>query len=157
MASRRAPGGRLSKRSFAVEPPRRRPLAAFALGAAIAAVGLAILAADGAAARGPFLGAYSGHYAARGAAFTLLPLDPAAGAPRRRHRHDRIAWAKKHEKLANISPREAVCVRLCDGYFFPLPPPPQIRRRRRPRATACARTRRRRSITAATPSGSRIQ
>ena len=121
MASRRAPGWRLSKRSFAFEaPPRRRAFAALALGAGIAAAGLAVLAAGGASARGSFLGAFSGHYAPQRAAFTLLPLDPAAGAPRR-HRHGRIAWAKKHEKLAKLSQPQAVCVRLCDGYFFPLP------------------------------------
>ncbi len=121
MASRRAPGGRLSKRSFACEaPPRRRALAAFTLGAAIAAAGLAVLAAGGASARGALLDAFSGYYAPHRAAFTLLPLDPAAGAPRR-HRHGRIAWAKKHEKLATLSQPQAVCVRLCDGYFFPAP------------------------------------
>ena len=120
MASRRAPGGRLSKHTVAVEAPRRRRvLAAFALGAAITVAALAVLAAEGASARGPFLGAYSGAY--QRAAFTLLPLDPNAAAPRRRHRHERIAWAKRHEKVERLPHREAVCVRLCDGYFFPLP------------------------------------
>jgi hypothetical protein len=104
-----------------VEAPRRRVLAAFALGAAITAAALAVLAADGASARGPFLGAYSGQYAWRRTAFVQVPLDPNASAPRRRHRHSRTARAKEREQLAKFSGREAVCVRLCDGYFFPLP------------------------------------
>jgi hypothetical protein len=121
MASRRAPGRRLSKTSFAKQAPRRRVLAAFGLGAAIAAAGLAALGAGGALARGPFLAAYSGQYAAQPAAFTQFPLDSQAGELRRKHRHSRVEWAKKHEMVARVSPRDAVCVRLCDGYFFPLP------------------------------------
>jgi hypothetical protein len=121
MASRRAPGGRLSKHIFAIEAPRRRVLAAFALGAAITVAGLAALAAGGASARGLFLGAYGGREAAQPAAFTLLPLDPQASEGRRKHRHSHVAYAKQHEKLARFSQHEAVCVRLCDGYFFPLP------------------------------------
>ena len=123
MASRRAPGRRLSQRSlvavaFAAEAPgRRRVLAAFALGASIAAAGFAVLAANGAAARGPVTG--PGYYAARRTTFTLLPLNPNAGAPRRRN--DRIVLAKKSPTVATLPVRDAVCVRLCDGYFFPLP------------------------------------
>lgn len=120
MASRRAPGGFSSL--LPAGPTRRRPVfAAFALGAALAAAGLAALAANGASARGPFLGARSTFYASQGATFTLLPLDPNASEPRRRHRRERIVRARKREKVAGLPHREAVCVRLCDGYFFPLP------------------------------------
>ena len=118
MASRLAPRGRLSVRTEAT-PRKRRTLAAFALGAAIATVGLAVLAANGAAARGPFAGA--GYYAPQRTAFTLMPLGPDVGAPHRKHRHSRIAWKKPHESVAAQAPRDAVCVRLCDGFFFPLP------------------------------------
>jgi hypothetical protein len=117
MASRRAPGGRLSQHIFAAAPPPRRVLAAFALGASIATAGLALLAANEAAARGPF----TAYDAAPMTRFTLLPLDPNAGPRRHRHHRQRIVLAKKGQRTAIPLVHDAVCVRLCDGYFFPLP------------------------------------
>ena len=121
MASRRALGGRLSVRSFAVAaPPRRRVLAAFGLGASIAAAGLFAVLANGAAARGAF-STYASYYKTQRTALTLLPIAANAGKTRHKHRRTHLARAKKHEKVAALRHSDAVCVRLCDGYFFPLP------------------------------------
>ena len=121
MASRRAPGERSSPSSLRARAPRRTTGAAFAIGAAIAMAGLAVLAANGAAASGPFGGAYTSYNAAQRTTFTLLPLDPNAGTPHRNPRRDRIVLIKKLETVANSVIHDAVCVRMCDGYFFPLP------------------------------------
>jgi hypothetical protein len=99
-------------------PFARRALAAFTLGAAISAGGWGVVAAGGAAARGPFLLAFALQAPAGRARFTLLPLGPDPRPASRKHRSAHIL-----EVSAKTSPatRGAVCVRLCDGYFFPLP------------------------------------
>jgi len=108
-------------RSFAVEAPRRpRVVAAFGLGAAITAAGLVALFANGAAARGPF-STYASYYRTQRTALTLLPIAANAGKTRHKPRRAHLARAKKPETVAALPHPDAVCVRLCDGYFFPLP------------------------------------
>jgi len=118
----------------------RRALAAFMLGAAMSAAGLAALAADRAAAHGPFTalnpvspfgGAQAGRLPGQ-VSYVIVKLD-ARGSARAesgdgaatKRRRDRITLIGGHLNEA-VQRRsqfrgEAVCVRLCDGFFFPLP------------------------------------
>jgi hypothetical protein len=77
--------------------PAHRGMAAFALGAAISVSG-------------------GGFAAAGGTGFTLLPLGPDP-APRKHG----SAHIVELDATTSRATRGAVCVRLCDGYFFPLP------------------------------------
>ncbi len=146
----------------------RRAVAAFALGAALSALGLAGLVASGAAAHGPFAGAgaawgganYGGGYGGYQATYSVVQLDPYASSrhyysreynyydrdeqrptrgyqhvrlrasdeydddePRRRRRAHRATTVSSHANVSthlNYGGHEPVCVRLCDGFFFPL-------------------------------------
>jgi hypothetical protein len=115
MASRPAPG--LSPCWTAAGALTRRPvLAAFAFGAAIAVAGLAV---GGAVAQGSLVAGQQIYDSSQRVTLTLMPLDPSA-ADEPRHRRDRITLVTKGEIAASPPLQSAVCVRLCDGYFFPL-------------------------------------
>jgi len=163
MASRRArawPPFKLSRFSGGTARGHRA-VAAFVLGAALSAVGLAGLVASGAAARGPYNPVwgsvsgggyqptysvvhvdpyaygrryYSGDYDyydrdqdrhARGVQRVRLRASDDEDEPRsrRRGRRNSVNSSHAHASVAahlNYGGREPVCVRLCDGYFFPL-------------------------------------
>jgi len=94
---------------------RKRALAAFATGAALFAVGWIALQSEQAGAAGDppgFLGFLSGVLNGRQIDATRLvemPIEPEAPRP------------AKHKVVATspLASRRPVCVRLCDGYFFP--------------------------------------
>jgi hypothetical protein len=131
MAQRRAPGspssrdvGKFDSRG-AARP--RRVLTAFLLGAALSAMGVGAFVASGAAARGPFTAASPTPYAAPAAtggaayrpSYSVFHLESLADVPRRPRDEpfrERITLAK----VSGFSTQQAVCVRLCDGFFFPL-------------------------------------
>jgi hypothetical protein len=89
------------------------------LGAAISAVGLTAFAANSAGAHGPFAADFQPTY-------TVLPLDARAEAavePRRQHARERItviAGQSQTSAALGYAGSGPVCVRLCDGAFFPL-------------------------------------
>src|SRR5579875_3325344 len=115
---------------------RRKPrhvAGAFALGAAISTAALA----GGAIARGPFIAASPTLFAIGGSGpvtYSFVPLAPPVVRARdNRAREERARDERDDDRprrrivaVARVSrPRtglgEPVCVRLCDGYFFPLP------------------------------------
>lgn len=121
MALRRAPAV-LSCFSGFARP--RRVAGAFLLGAAISAAGLTALAANLASAHGPFTAANP--TTPTGISLLRLPSmvygvrTASDEAPRRRHR-ERIVLVGGHSQApARVASGQPVCVRLCDGYFFPL-------------------------------------
>jgi hypothetical protein len=118
----------------------RRVLAAFVLGAVLSVGGLAAFVASGAAARGAFvnpLQAISSDEVARQfpsqPTYSFVPAESRASAhwdqedeaPRHSHHHEQIRIISGHTH-ANLTVRsyyglqQPVCVRLCDGFFFPL-------------------------------------
>jgi hypothetical protein len=149
MALRRArawPPFQLSR--FGGESARgRRAVAAFALGVALSVLGLAGLVGSGAAARGPFA---AGAWSYNRATYSIVRVDSWATAfanpydyyndgrhgrgmqrvrlresdydddgSRRRSRRS-SGRGRSVAAHPNSGGREPVCVRLCDGYFFPL-------------------------------------
>jgi hypothetical protein len=111
-------------------------LAAFLLGAAVSAGGWAAVVASGAAARGPFIPVNAVQpVAAYGetryrATYSYVPIEalastyPDGEARKPRHREQiRLISGRATASLTarvNFAAREPVCVRLCDGFFFPL-------------------------------------
>jgi hypothetical protein len=98
---------------------RRRAAAAFATGAALFAVGCVALQADSAAATGGrpgFLAFLASAFGARPLEpnppqLVEIPIDPTPAVKR----------AKRKPLAATpLASRRPVCVRLCDGFFFPL-------------------------------------
>jgi hypothetical protein len=115
------------------EPSRasRRVLSAFALGASLSlsVAGLAALAAGVAGAHGPFV-APNAQAAAPEAEHIAIVRYQASAVPRRRDVADDEDTSRRHlgstlrASLANVlsvGGHDPVCVRLCDGFFFPLP------------------------------------
>jgi hypothetical protein len=117
-------------------PKTRRVLSAFILGVALTAAGLAALASGVAGARGPFspVAAFEGSSANAGGYraehIEIVRYD--GSETRRRHEYDDEDFAHRRRHGAHAGVRAAgqavagslsqpVCVRLCDGYFFPLP------------------------------------
>jgi hypothetical protein len=117
----------------------KRALAAFLLGAALSAAGLTALIASGAAARGPFsISDLVGSGAGAGAyqpTYSVVRLEPArvhardegdsddGGWRRARRRHERITLISGHSHVSGrvtYGLHDPVCVRLCDGFYFPL-------------------------------------
>ncbi len=117
-------------------PKPRRVLSAFVLGFALSVAGLAALSAGIAGARGPFVpvAAYeaatsdSGRYQAE--RIEIVRYD--GSGTRRRHEYgdEDLVRHRHHAARAGVhvlgesaaqSLSQPVCVRLCDGYFFPLP------------------------------------
>ena len=110
---------------------RRRVLSAFILGVAISAAGLAALASGVAGARGPFVRADQQDSAVDSAparsqdsdrisivhytAHADRRRDDEEDAPRRRH------GVSLRASIKFAGGHDPVCVRLCDGFFFPLP------------------------------------
>ncbi len=112
----------------------RRALATFLLGVALSAAGVTAFVASGAAAHGPFTAAnptsFNVPVAAYQATYSLFRPESGATAEARRRVDDEDATRRKRDrgritlasiaKVSRFSTHEAVCVRLCDGYFFPL-------------------------------------
>jgi hypothetical protein len=96
---------------------RRRTLAAFILGAAISIAGLATLASYPSLAHGPFTAASPTIVIVRGSA---IDEPRAADGESRRERIAVIAGRGDSASVRSYAGRQPVCVRLCDGYFFPL-------------------------------------
>lgn len=103
---------------------RRRALAAFLLGAALSAVGVGAFLASGAAAHGPFT---SANPTAFQPSYSIIRLDGRGRAgsendTRRKGDRERITVVAGQSSVdhPHFSAHGAVCVRLCDGYFFPL-------------------------------------
>jgi hypothetical protein len=131
MAQRRAPGSPSSRdvAEFDSRARPRRALTAFLLGAALSAIGVGAFIASGAAAHGPFTAATPTAYVgpAGGASYqpryTLFRLGPGSTADAHpRTRNEPIDARITLLKPLAYSTGQAVCVRLCDGYFFPLSP-----------------------------------
>lgn len=106
--------------SFETAEPRRprRVFAAFMTGAALFVAGAVVLQSDGAGAAGGrpgFLAFLSSAFGGRAAEsppqLVEMTIDPSA--PAKPVKHKRLA-------AAPMSARRPVCVRTCDGYFFPL-------------------------------------
>lgn len=125
MADRVVPGlpnsAAFAQLSFATagSERRRRTLAAFVTGAALFAVGFVALQADSAAATG----GRPGFLAFLASAFGARPVEP--GPPQLVEVPIDPAPALKHAKrkplaASPLASRRPVCVRLCDGFFFPL-------------------------------------
>lgn len=124
MTDRRIPGlaQGLRPARFAFETTgerrRRRAFAAFATGAALFAAGWVGFQSDLAGAAGGGrnpLSFLSGVFGASEARIVEIPLDPDASAkPAKRRRAAGTSFAS----------RRPVCVRLCDGFFFPVSAPP---------------------------------
>jgi hypothetical protein len=99
---------------------RRRTLAAFAIGATLAASGLLFVqpGGQGAAARGPLVNSAVEFYTNGGGGAPAATESPRSAAldngPARRR--------KKTDAIAGLASGRSVCVRLCDGYFFPVAP-----------------------------------
>lgn len=139
MAKRRAPGSPSNRDRQDFEsrqtPRPQRTLTAFLLGAALSAAGVAALVASGAAAHGPFTAANPTTFnapamAANQATYSIFRPDSGAtdevhhradeaDGHRRKHDRGRITLATLG-KVSGFSTHEPVCVRLCDGFFFPL-------------------------------------
>ena len=105
-------------RSFFSHRRRRRVFAAFLLGAPLAAAAWLIVqpGGRGAAAHGPSAGAVSTFFSNPGG-FAPSAIDAGAAldaSPERKH--------KKMDASASLASRRSVCVRLCDGFFFPVAP-----------------------------------
>jgi hypothetical protein len=126
----RALGSQASSTPAPIENRRpRRVAAAFLLGAAISAAGLAALAANRAGAHGPFTAANPTSfalgqpaYAAARPSYGLSRFEAeavTADAPRRRRLRGRVIAAAGGAHLSRVG-HSPVCVRLCDGAFFPL-------------------------------------
>lgn len=97
---------------------RRSVLAAFLLGAPLAAAAWLIVqpGGRGAAAHGPSAGAVSTFFSNPGG-FARSALDVGAALD--------ASSERKHKKMdasASLASRRSVCVRLCDGFFFPVAP-----------------------------------
>jgi Protein of unknown function (DUF2865) len=102
---------------------RRRAPIAFVFGAVIAAAGLVALSPGFAGAHGPFTAANPTTFAA--APPTLAAYFPVAearakAAPPRTKRQRITVIAGASREVGGYSGRGPVCVRLCDGAFFPL-------------------------------------
>jgi Protein of unknown function (DUF2865) len=112
----------ISERSHQI-PSRRQPrrtLAAFMMGAAIAAAGWAIVqpGGRGAAARGPAVNSAVEFMTNPGGSTPAAFDSPSSAALD-------ISPAHKHRKMdanAILMSGRSVCVRLCDGFFFPIAP-----------------------------------
>ena len=102
---------------------RRRAPIAFAFGAVIAAAGLAVLSPGFAGAHGPFTAANPTTFAAApptlAAYFPVAKARAKAASPRIKRQHITVIAGASHE-VGAYSGRGPVCVRLCDGAFFPL-------------------------------------
>jgi hypothetical protein len=99
---------------------RRRTLAAFITGAALATAGWSLVHADGkgAVARGPGGNSALSFYTESNGP-TRSAFDPGASAASEaasEHKH------KKTDAIAGLTSSRSVCVRLCDGFFFPVAP-----------------------------------
>ena len=102
---------------------RRRALAAFLTGGALFVTSAVAMISQGASARGPGLAFYSNLSAALSdyrpsVAHFDAPGDSAPAPHKRKHYSASVASASRH-----FSSRLPVCVRLCDGFFFPASEP----------------------------------
>lgn len=107
------------------ERRRRLAVAAFLLGAAISATGLTALAANRAGAGGPFVAANPAVSGSFAPTYVVVPIDAsgaAADPPRRQQVRERITVIGGGGEMSAVSyvGSAPVCVRLCDGAFFPL-------------------------------------
>ncbi|MDE3174501.1 MAG: DUF2865 domain-containing protein [Pseudomonadota bacterium] len=106
----------------------RRALAAFLLGAALSAAGVAAFVASGAAARGPFLAgnptSFNAPAKAPQATYSVFRPDSRVllgdGEGGDRRVRARITVLDDQSDFSRVSTQGPVCVRLCDGFFFPL-------------------------------------
>jgi hypothetical protein len=127
MALRQSPG-KFARVFGGQEVRSRRVAAAFALGAALSAAGLAAFEANLASARGPFTAANPTSYAAPdriyGATYSVAPAGQRIteeDAPRKRHRaRITLIGGALSQGGGQYVGSQPVCVRLCDGFFFPL-------------------------------------
>jgi hypothetical protein len=107
---------------------RQRVFAAFLLGSAISVAGLAGIAANPSAARGPFIPALpmssSGFEPQAGQpTYSVVPVESRAhgdGEGRRRERISVVSGRSETHASRGYAGNQPVCVRLCDGFFFPL-------------------------------------
>ncbi len=123
VAARKDPGSSSSNSATPLaERRRRRAVAAFILGAAISAAGLAALAANRAVAHGPFTNANPTSFAVYQPTYSLEPLEAhvATTARPRRGRRTTAAISGRAKVSSSYAGSGPVCVRLCDGAFFPL-------------------------------------
>ena len=125
-------------------PRRRRAAMAFAAGSVLFLTSAAAMISNGASAQGPGQGLFGAIFASSSAGiegfspygsgrlgdarsgFIQLPLGPPdnAGKRNRSHSASRANDRKSHPvSVANFGSRRPVCVRLCDGFFFPASEP----------------------------------
>ncbi len=108
---------------------RRRTLAAFGLGAAISAAGLAALATYPSLAHGPFTASHPTTALPELSAAAVYSFASPARRDGERPRRERITIIAGGSEGRSSRSRggqgsagaQPVCVRLCDGFFFPLP------------------------------------
>ena len=99
----------------------RHVFAAFLLGAGFSVAGLAALAAGVAGAHGPFVSPNLPASAPAPDAERISIVRYQASDDSDRPRQRRHASLRASVKLVSVAGHDPVCVRLCDGFFFPLP------------------------------------
>lgn len=100
---------------------RRRMVLAFVTGLALFAGSAAAMVSQGALARGPGIGFFqslSQPAPSYHTAYTQLPLAPSGDTAAPKKHHKKVAASTS--LAANFSTTRPVCVRLCDGAFFPV-------------------------------------
>jgi hypothetical protein len=107
----------ISNLSFQSARRRRRAFAAFVTGAALFAAGGVTLHANVAGAKGGGRGLlaalFGGADGANSPNLVEIPIDPKPATPRKNH---------ARAAATPLASRRPVCVRLCDGFFFPVGP-----------------------------------
>jgi hypothetical protein len=102
----------------------QRVFAAFLLGSAISVAGLAAIAANPSAAHGPFTAANPTFLPLAGQpTYSIVPVESRAhgdGEGRRREHISVVSGHSESHSSRSYGGGEPVCVRLCDGFFFPL-------------------------------------
>lgn len=129
MAARPIPGIRQSVDIDYGANRRRRAVVAFIAGSVLFLAAAAAMISGGASARGGsglfttiFVPLPAESATSRGLQFvaTEVALGKSSG---RRHAHSASGHRKAYSVAVNISSRRPVCVRLCDGFFFPASEP----------------------------------
>jgi len=106
----------------------QRVFAAFLLGSAISVAGLAAIAANPSAAHGPFTAAnptvaVASMPLAGQATYSIVPVESRPhgdGEGRRREHISVVSGRSEAHASRSYAGGQPVCVRLCDGFFFPL-------------------------------------
>jgi hypothetical protein len=104
----------------------RRVLAAFLLGSAISVAGIAATVANRASAHGPFTAANPIPYTQERfqpsrPTYSVVNFESKPSREPEKRRRIQVIAGRGESAPFSYSGSQPVCVRLCDGYFFPLP------------------------------------